>query len=125
MVKRLTALGWQVRGYDIVPERSSAPSVAEAVRGADVVLLNLPTNEAVEEVLAKLASPSCARRSSWSTSPPFRSMPAAAIAARLREATGCRWVDAPVSGGPPAVAAGNTDGDGRRRSRRIWSASRR
>ena len=54
MVKRLAGLGWAVRGYDIVPERSSVASVAEAVQGAEVVLLNLPTNEAVEEVLAKL-----------------------------------------------------------------------
>jgi 3-hydroxyisobutyrate dehydrogenase-like beta-hydroxyacid dehydrogenase len=29
-----------------------------------------------------------------------------AHAARLQKATGCRWVDAPVSGGPPAAAAG-------------------
>ena len=29
-----------------------------------------------------------------------------AFAARLREATGCGWVDAPVSGGPPASGAG-------------------
>ena len=27
-------------------------------------------------------------------------------AARLQKETGCRWVDAPVSGGPPASAAG-------------------
>src|SRR6185503_4256963 len=54
MVKRLSSLGWQVRGYDIVPERSGVRSVAEAAHGADVVVLNLPTNEAVEDVLAKL-----------------------------------------------------------------------
>ncbi len=30
-----------------------------------------------------------------------------AHAARLSEQTGCRWVDAPVSGGPPAAAAGS------------------
>ena len=29
-----------------------------------------------------------------------------AFATRLRETTGCGWVDAPVSGGPPASAAG-------------------
>jgi 3-hydroxyisobutyrate dehydrogenase-like beta-hydroxyacid dehydrogenase len=29
-----------------------------------------------------------------------------AHAARVLKATGCRWVDAPVSGGPPAVEAG-------------------
>jgi 3-hydroxyisobutyrate dehydrogenase-like beta-hydroxyacid dehydrogenase len=29
-----------------------------------------------------------------------------AFAAKLREQTGCGWIDAPVSGGPPACAAG-------------------
>ncbi len=29
-----------------------------------------------------------------------------AFAARLREATGCGWIDAPVSGGPPASGTG-------------------
>ena len=105
MVKRLTALGWQVRGYDIVPERSSARSVAEAVQGADVVLLNLPTNEAVEDALEKLLPALRAPQLVVD----FSTIPVEACrahAARLFRATGCRWVDAPVSGGPPAVEAG-------------------
>ena len=76
MVKRLTSLGWSVRGYDIVPERSSVRSVAEAVQGADVVLLNLPTNDAVEDAISRLV-PVLRAPSWWSTSPPFRSKPAA------------------------------------------------
>jgi 3-hydroxyisobutyrate dehydrogenase-like beta-hydroxyacid dehydrogenase len=39
----------------------------------------------------------------------FSTIPVAACrshAARLESQTGCRWVDAPVSGGPPASAAG-------------------
>jgi len=105
MVKRLGALGWSVRGYDIVPERSSARSVAEAVQGADVVLLNLPTNEAVEDVLEKLIP--VLRVPQLVVD--FSTIPVDACrahAARLFKATGCRWVDAPVSGGPPAVEAG-------------------
>jgi 3-hydroxyisobutyrate dehydrogenase len=105
MVKRLTSLGWQVRGYDIVPQRSSAGSVAEAVKDADVVLLNLPTNEAVEDVLAKLLPVVRAPQLVVD----FSTIPVDACrshAARLAKATGCRWVDAPVSGGPPAVEAG-------------------
>jgi 3-hydroxyisobutyrate dehydrogenase-like beta-hydroxyacid dehydrogenase len=53
MVQRLIKLGWRVRAYDIVEERvarSGAQRCAhasEVTRGADVVLLNLPTNEAV------------------------------------------------------------------------------
>ena len=42
MTQRLVSLGWSVRGYDIVPERSAVGSAAEAARNADVVLLNLP-----------------------------------------------------------------------------------
>ena len=105
MVKRLTSLGWQVRAYDIVPERSSVRSVAEAVQGADVAVLNLPTNEAVEDVLEKLVPVLRAPQLVVD----FSTIPVEACrahAARLLKATGCRWVDAPVSGGPPAVEAG-------------------
>ncbi|HEU4924419.1 MAG TPA: NAD(P)-dependent oxidoreductase [Burkholderiales bacterium] len=108
MTKRLTSLGWQVRGYDIAPERSSVGSVAEAAKGADVIALNLPTNEAVEDVvfgknglIELLKAPQLVVD--------FSTIPVDACrahAARLRQATGCRWVDAPVSGGPPAAAAG-------------------
>jgi 3-hydroxyisobutyrate dehydrogenase-like beta-hydroxyacid dehydrogenase len=106
MVRRLTELGWPVRGYDIVAERSSAGSVAEAVSGADVVLLNLPTNEAVEQVLEKLLPVLRAPQLVVD----FSTIPVDACrahAAKLARATGCRWVDAPVSGGPPAVQQGS------------------
>jgi len=105
MVKRLTSHGWQVKAYDIVPERSTVANVADAVRGAEVVLLNLPTNEAVEDALAKLLPVLRAPQLVVD----FSTIPVDACrahAARLAEATGCRWVDAPVSGGPPAVEAG-------------------
>jgi 3-hydroxyisobutyrate dehydrogenase len=105
MVKRLASLGWTVRGYDIVPERSTLRSAAEAAQGADVVLLNLPTNDAVEDALGKLIPVLRAPQLVVD----FSTIPVEACrahAARLLKATGCRWVDAPVSGGPPAVAAG-------------------
>jgi 3-hydroxyisobutyrate dehydrogenase-like beta-hydroxyacid dehydrogenase len=108
MTKRLASLGWTVRGYDIVPERSSVGSVAEAARGAEVVALNLPTNEAVEAVVfGKNGLVEVVKASQLVVD--FSTIPVDACrahAARLREATGCRWVDAPVSGGPPAAAAG-------------------
>ena len=108
MVKRLSSLGWQVRGYDIVPERSMLQSAGEAARGADVVLLNLPTNEAVEDAVFG------ARGLIHVVKKPqllvdFSTIPVDACrrhAERLASATGCRWVDSPVSGGPPAVEAG-------------------
>ncbi len=105
MVKRLTSLGWQVRAYDIVPERSSVRAVAEAAQGAEVIALNLPTNEAVEDVLEKLVPALRAPQLVVD----FSTIPVDACrahAARLFKVTGCRWVDAPVSGGPPAVEAG-------------------
>jgi 3-hydroxyisobutyrate dehydrogenase-like beta-hydroxyacid dehydrogenase len=105
MVKRLGSLGWPVKAYDIVPERSMVGSVADAVRGADVVLLNLPTNEAVEDVLKGLLSSMRGPQLLVD----FSTIPVDACrshAARLEKATGCRWVDAPVSGGPPAVQQG-------------------
>ena len=105
MVKRLTSLGWQVKAYDIVPERCTVPAIADAVRGAEVVLLNLPTNEAVEDALAKLLPVLRAPQLVVD----FSTIPVDACrshAAQLEKTTGCRWVDAPVSGGPPAVAAG-------------------
>jgi 3-hydroxyisobutyrate dehydrogenase len=105
MVKRLASLGWNVRGYDIVPERSMLGSAAEAAHGTDVVLLNLPTNEAVEDAVSKLIP---ALRAGQLVVD-FSTIPVDACrahAARVLKATGCRWVDAPVSGGPPAVEAG-------------------
>ncbi|HEU4442483.1 MAG TPA: NAD(P)-dependent oxidoreductase [Burkholderiales bacterium] len=105
MVKRLGSLGWAVRGYDIVPERSMVGSAAEAARGADVVLLNLPTNEAVEDALSKLIPVLRAPQLIVD----FSTIPVDACrahSARVLKETGCRWVDAPVSGGPPAVEAG-------------------
>jgi 3-hydroxyisobutyrate dehydrogenase len=108
MVKRLNSLGWQVRGYDIVPERSTVASAAEAAKGADVVLLNLPTNDAVEDaVFGKNGLVHSVRAPQLIVD--FSTIPVEACrdhAAKLARATGCRWVDAPVSGGPPAVEAG-------------------
>jgi 3-hydroxyisobutyrate dehydrogenase-like beta-hydroxyacid dehydrogenase len=108
MTQRLMSLGWSVRGYDIVPERSTTTSAADAARGADVVLLNLPTNDAVKAAVFGpngVASAVGARQLVVD----FSTIPVAecrAHAEKLARDTGCRWVDAPVSGGPPASAAG-------------------
>jgi 3-hydroxyisobutyrate dehydrogenase len=109
MVKRLASLGWQVKGYDIVPGRSMVKSAAEAARDVDVVLLNLPTNDAVKDAVFRndgVASAVSAKHLvvDFSTIPVDECR---GHAARLLAQTGCRWVDAPVSGGPPAVQAGS------------------
>jgi 3-hydroxyisobutyrate dehydrogenase-like beta-hydroxyacid dehydrogenase len=109
MSQRLASLGWRLKTYDIVPERSGCSSAAEAARGVDVVLLNLPTNDAVK---AAVFGPEGV--ASAATAPQllvdFSTIPVdecRSHAARLAAETGCRWVDAPVSGGPPAAAAGS------------------
>jgi 3-hydroxyisobutyrate dehydrogenase-like beta-hydroxyacid dehydrogenase len=72
------------------------------------VLLNLPTTDAVEEavfgpegVATVVASPQLVVDFSTVKVDKGRS-----FASKLREATGCGWVDAPVSGGPPASGNG-------------------
>src|SRR5512138_436188 len=109
MSKRLISLGWKVKPYDIVPERSGTVSAAEAARGVDLVLLNLPTNDAVKDAVFGpngVAAAVTARQLvvDFSTIPVDECR---AHAARLLQQTGCRWVDAPVSGGPPAAASGS------------------
>jgi len=109
MTQRLASLGWSVRTFDIVPERSMTKSAADAARGTDVVLLNLPTNDAVKDAVFGangVASAVGAKQLvvDFSTIPVDECR---AHAKRLLDQTGCRWVDAPVSGGPPASAAGS------------------
>ena len=113
MVQRLLTRGWRIRAYDIVAERAhrsgalAAASAAEAA--ADVVLLNLPTNDAVKEALFGERGLAKALRAPQLVVD-FSTIPVDACrehAARLARETGCRWVDAPVSGGPPASAAGS------------------
>jgi len=118
MSARLAKLGWQVTAFDIAPDRLAAASAAglrtakspaDAARAGDVVLLNLPTNEAVIDAVFGangLASAVTARQLvvDFSTIPVDECR---RHAKRLLEQTGCRWVDTPVSGGPPASASGS------------------
>jgi 3-hydroxyisobutyrate dehydrogenase-like beta-hydroxyacid dehydrogenase len=117
MVKRLVSLGYPVTAYDVLPRQNEAAlaagarvagSPAEAARAADLVLLNLPTTDAVEAAVfgdAGVASVLQAPQLliDFST---VKVDKGRAFAARLREAAGCGWVDAPVSGGPPASGSG-------------------
>ena len=117
MVKRLVPLGYAVRAFDIVAKQIdaacdagaiAAASPADAVHDVDFVLLNLPTTDAVEEavfgpdgVASALKRPQLVVDFSTVKVDKGRE-----FASRLREATGCGWIDAPVSGGPPASATG-------------------
>jgi 3-hydroxyisobutyrate dehydrogenase-like beta-hydroxyacid dehydrogenase len=117
MLKRLVSLGYGVTAYDIAPAQMQAAraagaqgagSAAEAARGTDLVLLNLPTVAAVESavlgeggIASVLEAPQ--RVVDFSTIPPAK---AKELAGKLRAAGGAGWVDAPVSGGPPASGDG-------------------
>jgi 3-hydroxyisobutyrate dehydrogenase len=129
MVKRLIERGYKVRAFDIVKEKtqaavaagaSAATSPADAARDVDIVLLNLPTTDAVETatfgadgVASVLRKPQILI--DFST---IKVGKGKLFAKRLQKQTGCGWVDAPVSGGPPAsgtgtltVMAGGSDAD--------------
>lgn len=117
MVKRLAGLGWKITAFDIAPAAleaaraagaKTAGSAAEAARDADLVILNLPTPAAVEAavfgaggIVESVRAPQLVVDFSTIEVATCRD-----YAARLAKATGCRWVDAPVSGGPPAAAEG-------------------
>jgi 3-hydroxyisobutyrate dehydrogenase len=117
MTKRLLSLGYTVRAYDIAEKRmaeavaagaTKAGSPADAASGADLVLLNLPTTDAVEAavfgqdgVASSIKPPQLVV--DFST---IKVDKGKAFARKLRDNTGCGWVDAPVSGGPPASGTG-------------------
>ena len=117
MTRRLLERGYAVTVCDIVAARTDAARAAgatvvatpaEAVRGTDIMLLNLPTTEAVEQVAFGEHGVASALRPpqlvvDFST---VKVDKGRSFAAKLREQTGCGWIDAPVSGGPPACAAG-------------------
>jgi 3-hydroxyisobutyrate dehydrogenase len=117
MAKRLLSLGYPVRAYDIAPSQitaareagaSAASSAADAVRGADLILINLPTPEAVDAAVFGESGVASALRPpqlliDFSTIKVYQCK---AFAGRLREMTGAGWIDAPVSGGPPASGNG-------------------
>jgi 3-hydroxyisobutyrate dehydrogenase-like beta-hydroxyacid dehydrogenase len=117
MAKRLLTLGYSVRAYDIAPQAlaaaraagaTAAASAADAARGSELVLLNLPTPEAVDAAVFGDNGVASALRPpqlliDFSTNKVYQTK---AFAQRLRETTGAGWIDAPVSGGPPASGSG-------------------
>ena len=118
MTLRLLQLGYSVTVFDVLSGRTDIASAsgakvastpAQVTHENDIILLNLPTTDAVE--LAAFGEHGVAT----AMHPPqlivdFSTVKVdkgRAFAAKLREKTGCGWIDAPVSGGPPACAAGN------------------
>jgi 3-hydroxyisobutyrate dehydrogenase-like beta-hydroxyacid dehydrogenase len=118
MSQRLVSLGYPVCAFDVdlmrldAAERAGArraKDAADATSDAELVLLNLPSAQAVEE--ATFGPHGFAGR----LRPPqlvvdFSTIPASTcreFAKRLAKDSGCGWVDAPVSGGPVASGDGS------------------
>lgn len=117
MVKWLVTHSFIVQVFDISAKRREDATLAGAVAvlspaavvpGANLVALNLPTTQAVEGVvfgsdgLAHVMRPPCVLVD-FSTIEVERCR---RFAHRLKDASGCEWIDAPVSGGPIAAANG-------------------
>jgi len=117
MVLRLLSLGHRVHAWNFVAGRTSRieeagatihADAASVARAADIVLMCVLDTDAVENSVfgpggvAEGAAPGKVLVD-MSTTQPDRSRE---MAQRLRAGTGMGWVDAPVSGGPPAAAAG-------------------
>jgi 3-hydroxyisobutyrate dehydrogenase-like beta-hydroxyacid dehydrogenase len=86
-----------------------AATPAQVVHENDIILLNLPTTDAVEMAVFGENGVATAIRPpqlivDFST---VKVDKGRAFSAKLRDKSGCGWIDAPVSGGPPACAAGN------------------
>ena len=123
MTLRLLAKGYAVSVFDIAPAQLEAaraagatvaadaggvPSAAAAVTGADLVLINLPTPEAIEAAVFGHRGVAAAMQPpqlliDFSTN---KVKQGKQFSARLKQLSGCAWIDTPVSGGPPASAAG-------------------
>jgi 3-hydroxyisobutyrate dehydrogenase len=117
MVKWLLGHGFAVRVFDIATQRLQeaaaagahpATSPAGVLAGAELVALNLPSTHAVEEVvfgaegIAQAIRPPCVLVD-FST---IEVESCRGFAQRLKEISGCNWIDAPVSGGPIAAGGG-------------------
>ena len=118
MARRLIGTGHAVAGYDIVAEKVAAASAlgasacgspAEVARAADIVLMSLTTTAAVEEVVLGAGGIASAGRLDDKVLVDHSTTEIEAtrrVAAALTAATGMGFIDAPVSGGPGAAAAG-------------------
>lgn len=118
MIRHLVGRGYAITAFDILPERCAtgreagatiARNPAGVAEGADLVVLNLPTVDAVEAAVFGSDGLAGALKAGqvivdFSTIPVDKCR---AFGRRLHDETGCGWVDAPVSGGPPASGTGS------------------
>ncbi len=114
---RLIQAGYSVTGFDIVKQRMTrlvslglrvAGSPKEAAQGADLILLSLPSWDAVlEAIVGKEGIIHGAKKgqiiADTSTSPPWESR---ALGERLAK-KGFHWMDVPISGSSVQAGVGN------------------
>ena len=117
MTRRLIQNGYQVTGFD--PDSNkvneavangvvAAASPAEVARASDIVLACVINTTALTEAIFGPDGivESDVRDKIFLDHSTTIADKTRELAARLREKTGMRWVDAPVSGGPPAAGTG-------------------
>jgi len=115
--RRLVSCGYEVAGYDIVPDKLRAAEAhgvhamstpADVARASDMVHVCVMTKD--DLYAAVFGAGGIAEGGAAGKLLVDHSTTEAAttreFARRLEEEAGMRWIDAPVSGGPPAAAAG-------------------
>jgi 3-hydroxyisobutyrate dehydrogenase-like beta-hydroxyacid dehydrogenase len=117
MSRHLVSRGYTVQGYDIRKEACTAAalngvchsaSIREACSGADLVLLNLPTTDAVRDVVTgSNGLLECLVPHQVVVDFSTIELDAAHTFIQRVTSIGCAWVDAPVSGGPAAAGQGS------------------
>ena len=114
MAPNLAKAGHEVKAFDLVPEAvekatqagcSAAPSAAEAVKDADVVITMLPAAKHVRAVYENDVAPSAKAGALLIDCSPIDVDSARAVGEQMK-AKGFDFLDAPVSGGIAAAAAG-------------------
>lgn len=115
--RRMVARGHRVTGYDIVADKvaraeghgvSPATSAAEVARTSDIVHVCVMTKDDLAAAVfgANGIAEGAAAGKILVDHSTTEVATTREFAARLQAETGMRWVDAPVSGGPPAAEAG-------------------
>ncbi len=100
---RLTAAGYSVLGYDIVPERRiKANSAMDVVRGCRTIFLSLPTSDVVAQVISEIRIPAGTTIIDTTTGDPETM---AAMGAKLAK-EGIDYIDATVLGSSRVVRGG-------------------
>ena len=117
MAKCLIGHGRTVTGFDIEEAKTAAlasyggtpaPSAAAVAESSDVVITSVTSTAALEQAVlgpAGVAEGAAAGKVLVDTST-TEAEATRRMAAALADKTGMAWIDAPVSGGPPAAEAG-------------------